>query len=240
MITFVGAGGKTSLMFNLANEIVSRDLKVVTTTTTKIFVPSTNQAAIVHLANQENWDKDITKKLETFDHVCFGKEIDSNTKKLLGINPADVSFLTKFADFIVVEADGALGRPVKCPESWEPAIPQRSNIVIFVVGMDCLGQPANSQTVHRIDKFLNLSGLEKEQPIDCDTLVELVTHAQGAYQNVPKESLLYVAFNKTDLFANLTVPLELAEKIISVIPRKINGVILTGDYEGKRKNVKVS
>lgn len=240
MITLVGAGGKTSLMFNLANEIVSRGLKVVTTTTTKIFVPSTDQAPIVHLSNQENWDKNILKTLETFHHVCFGKQIDSNTKKLLGIRPADVPFLTKFSDFIVAEADGALGRPIKCPESWEPAIPQRSNIVIFVLGMDCLGQSANSQTVHRIDKFLNLSGLEKQQPIDCDAVVELVTHEQGAYQNVPKESLLYVALNKTDLFANLVVPLDLAEKIISVIPRKIAGVILTGVYEGKRKNLKVS
>ncbi|MCF8109113.1 MAG: hypothetical protein K9J81_08985, partial [Desulfohalobiaceae bacterium] len=40
IISLVGAGGKTSLMFQLAREIAARKQRVLTTTTTRIFSPT--------------------------------------------------------------------------------------------------------------------------------------------------------------------------------------------------------
>ena len=43
VISLVGAGGKTTLMFRLAKELVLTGEKVVTTTTTKILEPSSEE-----------------------------------------------------------------------------------------------------------------------------------------------------------------------------------------------------
>ncbi len=40
VISIIGAGGKTSLMFSLAKELSKSGKKVLTTTTTKIFMPT--------------------------------------------------------------------------------------------------------------------------------------------------------------------------------------------------------
>ncbi len=39
LITLVGAGGKTTLMFALARELLTGHKKIITTTTTKIYPP---------------------------------------------------------------------------------------------------------------------------------------------------------------------------------------------------------
>ena len=48
IISLIGAGGKTSLMFQLAKQL-SKSKKILTTTTTKIFMPETflSPAAII-------------------------------------------------------------------------------------------------------------------------------------------------------------------------------------------------
>ena len=45
VISLVGAGGKTSLMFRLAHELEKAGERVLTTTTTKIYEPSADQSA---------------------------------------------------------------------------------------------------------------------------------------------------------------------------------------------------
>jgi probable selenium-dependent hydroxylase accessory protein YqeC len=40
MVSFIGAGGKTTTMFRLAHELREANAKVLVTTTTKIFKPS--------------------------------------------------------------------------------------------------------------------------------------------------------------------------------------------------------
>ena len=76
------------------------------------------------------------------------------------------------ADKVIVEADGADGRPIKAPEDWEPVIPTFANLVIPVVGLDCVGKPASEDWVFRIERFLALTGLRgrnNKAGFDCQT-----------------------------------------------------------------------
>ena len=52
VISLVGGGGKTSLMFALAHELASAGEAVLTTTTTKIFEPSAAQTPHVIVTEQ--------------------------------------------------------------------------------------------------------------------------------------------------------------------------------------------
>ena len=51
VISLVGAGGKTSLMFRLAQELSAEGATVLTTTTTRIFMPGQGQSRCVILAD---------------------------------------------------------------------------------------------------------------------------------------------------------------------------------------------
>lgn len=55
MISIVGSGGKSTLMYTLAEEL-RRDNKILVTTTTKIFVPKKNQFDFFAIGN-ENFNK---------------------------------------------------------------------------------------------------------------------------------------------------------------------------------------
>ncbi len=50
MLSLVGAGGKTTLMFQLAQELASDGHSVLTTTTTKIFKPAPDQSPKIVIA----------------------------------------------------------------------------------------------------------------------------------------------------------------------------------------------
>jgi probable selenium-dependent hydroxylase accessory protein YqeC len=51
VISIVGAGGKTTLMFRLAGELARVGHRVLTTTSTKIFRPNNEQSSIVMTSN---------------------------------------------------------------------------------------------------------------------------------------------------------------------------------------------
>lgn len=237
VITFAGAGGKTSLMFDLAQEILRLDHRVITTTTTKMFAPSESRTKAVQLTSQSDWANGLQKKISDHFHVCLGRQIEPLTGKLLGISSEEIRLLEKHSDYILVEGDGSAGLPVKAPEQWEPVIPWRSNIVIYVVGLDCLGRPASSKTVHRIDRFLEVTGLLEDEIIDFSALTKLVTSQYAGLKNIPEHSEIYIALNKSDIFSDAQTLRKLASMIMSIGNDRIKAVIVTGKYGSGRINL---
>src|SRR4030042_6313460 len=53
VISLVGAGGKTTLMFRLAKELLLAGKRVVTTTTTKILEPSSEETRCLYVHSDE-------------------------------------------------------------------------------------------------------------------------------------------------------------------------------------------
>lgn len=239
VITFVGAGGKTSLMFDLAHEILSLNYRVITTTTTKMFPPSETQAKVLQLTSEPDWEKGLEQKIREYFHVCLGRKIEPLNGKLLGITSEEIRLLEKYSDYILVEGDGSAGLPVKAPEKWEPVIPWPSNIVIYVVGLDCLGKPAASKTVHRIQKFLEVTGLLENEIIDFSTLKKLVTSKYAGLKNIPESSEIYIAFTKSDTFSDAEIFRKLASMIMSGGNNRIRAVVVTGKYGPGRINLVV-
>ena len=69
VVSLVGAGGKTSLMFRLARELTKAGGTVLTTTTTKIFEPTPDQAARVILAESASGLLTQAQAFMVFGHV---------------------------------------------------------------------------------------------------------------------------------------------------------------------------
>jgi probable selenium-dependent hydroxylase accessory protein YqeC len=125
-IAFVGAGGKTSLIEYLAGKTTKKNKKTVITTTTKIYA----REPYVLVAQGRSDDDAIDNP------VRVGKSVEDG--KLTALTFDDLREMGKTFDTVLIEADGAKGKPLKCPAPHEPVIPPFSGMVFVVAGLDSI------------------------------------------------------------------------------------------------------
>ena len=227
------------MMFELAREARLRGLTVVTTSTTRMLIPTRSEAPCLQLTSNENWRVSLAKDLAIHGHVCLGKIIDQDSNKLIGVDYEAVFLASRMVDLTIVEGDGSCRLPVKGTEVWEPVVPPFSNIVIYMIGLDCLGNSANKHTVHKTAKFLEVTLLKENDQITAPPLATLATHPDAGYKNVPPGSQFYVLLNKSDVLENLSQAHEIALMARAKRGESLNGVIISGIYESGRISSRV-
>ena len=72
--------------------------------------------------------------------------------------------LLREADHVIVEADGAAGRPLKAHRPWEPVIPACTDLTVCLAGASGLGRPV-SEACHCPDLFASLAGITPDTPV---------------------------------------------------------------------------
>ena len=140
----IGSGGKTSLMYHLSSEL-RRHGTVLLATTTHIYPPEQFPLA----TTAEECEKALREK----GVVCTGTPAQHGKWTA----PAFDGWQS-MADFVLVEADGAHGLPLKAHLPHEPVIPDGAGNVICVVGASGWGQPIVA-AAHRSDRFAALAGV---------------------------------------------------------------------------------
>lgn len=224
VIALVGGGGKTSLMFRLAHELSSTGRTVLTTTTTKIFPPLPHQSPKLILLTDEPKLDSLSKHLSVYGHLTIGKSTLPDGK-VQGVAPAIIDHCLEVADIVLVEADGAARKPVKAPEEWEPVVPERVHLMIPVVGLDCIGKPATSDTVFRLERFLKVTELNSGGIITPHTLGRLLAGSEGSLKNVPDDALVIPYLNKIDAIHDETILQEIIETAFSFSDGRITKAV---------------
>ncbi|MCD4720193.1 MAG: putative selenium-dependent hydroxylase accessory protein YqeC [Desulfobacula sp.] len=181
VISLIGAGGKTSLMFRLAKELIDSGKTVLTTTTTKIFMPKPDQSPVIII---ESAVDELVKKskscLNRYPHFSAGSKHDLASGKLNGFSPDIINHLwqANLFDWIIIEADGAKRKPLKATASHEPVVPKITSHLILVTGLDAVGKALGDHYVHRAKLFSENTGLPlgetiDEQSIAISTAIEI-------------------------------------------------------------------
>jgi len=206
VVSLVGAGGKTSLMFKLARELSMAGEPVLTTTTTKIFEPARDQSVYVILSGSVSNILDQAKELlDKHPHLtaAVGKLPDQD--KLYGFRPEIIGELWNAGLFrwIIVEADGAAGRPLKAPATHEPVVPDCTNRLVGIVGLNGVGQPLTGRLVFRHERFAELTGLVAGSNVSEAAIADVVVHKNGIFKNAPAEVVRIAFFNQADAGENL-------------------------------------
>lgn len=183
VISIAGAGGKTTLMFDLAKKFPG---PVVMTTTTKVGAGQILKADIcLELKNFP------PKNL--FNRMWVSPSLEAKDGKITGFTPEEFSTLSAICRnagiTLINEADGAAQKHIKAPAAHEPVIPEETNICIYAVGLDALGKPVNGEFVHRPEIFTKLTGLGNEEKIDTNSVIRLLEHAEGGLKNMPGQAL---------------------------------------------------
>jgi xanthine dehydrogenase accessory factor len=131
-LSFVGAGGKTTIIEHLAAEAIRRGKRVAITTTTKIWA---KRPYVL-------WP-DLRAGHARPDFVRVGKAVADG--KLTALQEGEVAELGSAYDLVLIEADGSKGKPLKYPSEYEPVIPSFSDRVMVVAGLDALSGRVDEQ-----------------------------------------------------------------------------------------------
>ncbi len=199
-VALVGAGGKTTTMFQLAAELAMHGAHIITTTTTHIFPPDPGQtgALILERTRQALLER-AAAALEKHRHVTLATA-PAPEGKLRGIPPAWIAELRNLPGIhtILVEADGAKGRLIKAPAEHEPVIPSDTNLVLLMASAEALGQPLNSAIAHRPERVAAVTGLHPGEVITPQTLATLAASENGLLKGVPSAAQAILMLTHVD------------------------------------------
>lgn len=163
----IGGGGKTTLMYTLARELRERGT-VIVCTSTRIRVPELCDVLTDADAGA------VRDALAERGVVCAGTPAEPGK---LAAPALPFEALAGIADFVIVEADGSRGLPMKAHLPHEPVIPENTGNTVLVVGSDGFGQPIR-EACHRPALYAALAGTDEGAPVTPETEAAVIA-AEG-------------------------------------------------------------
>jgi len=236
-ISLVGAGGKSTLFKQLAEELALKNKRMILTTTTKMFswqlAPFVKKGRLIGGHNEESVRGSIKKyfSLESKGGrlaVIKEKIEDNGEEKVSGPPPdwLDKWWEDRMAEYFLVEADGAAGRPVKAPASYEPVIPLSTTDLIGVIGIDALGLSLQEENVFRSQIFSRLTGLNLREKVGMEALAFLICHPEGLFKEAPPGCRRHLFINKVEDSKGLKMAEELAFEVLKICHQGISDIII--------------
>ena len=184
MLSFVGAGGKTTTIFALAKELKNLGKKVLISTTTAIYDPE----QVFDYYFLGDIEKDFQAREGTI--TIFAERLEAGKLRGVAREKLDDIYRSNIFDFILIEGDGSKEKSIKAPREGEPIIPDLSTKTIGIIGLDSLGQEINENNVHRSELFLNIVGKNKGEKIEGKDIVRLVSDPKGLFKSSRGDKIL--------------------------------------------------
>lgn len=189
VISLIGGGGKTSLLFSLGFDMKPYHSHICLSTTTHMMYPSEVEKENILLQNDE---KQLKSMLHT-NEITYVASL-YNKKKLQKPSDNLIRIMEQEANIVIYEADGSKMLPIKCIGAHEPAVLDSTQLCIQVIGYSCMHKPL-SQVCHRYELACSMWGWKANDTVDIHKLIQLAkynfTHVKT------KEKLLLI--NQIDL-----------------------------------------
>jgi probable selenium-dependent hydroxylase accessory protein YqeC len=181
LVAFVGAGGKSTLVLRLGEELTAAGARVALTTTTKM---GTDQIP--------GWATLVSSPDSFWEGTAFLVGAIQEDK-VIGVAPEMVDrLIEKDIDYVLVEADGARRRNIKAPDEHEPVIPSRTTTVVVVAGLEAIGGRID-EVAHRPEL---VAAMVKKRPADhltTEDVVQVLASPNGGLARVPDGSRVVIA-----------------------------------------------
>jgi len=227
VVSFVGAGGKTTAIFQLAREIVNRRSVVVTATTHLGVwqIPLADQHIIA------NNPSDI--QLPSAGVILVTGEIEGDRTK--PVSEAVLEWLHDSAKShnipLLIEADGSRQKPLKAPAVHEPPIPEFTDTVVVVAGLSALGKQLTDEHVHRAEIFSELSGLQQNQIVTPNAIIHMLSHPQGGLKNIPSHARRVAFLNQADTPQLQSIGGSMARELLGHFDSVIVGNLKDSEFQ---------
>lgn len=184
VISIVGGGGKTTLLYHLAGCYASLGRKTAVTTTTRMGCPDVYCAALEDC--RAAWAQGL--------YAVVGQRLANG--KFRAPEKDVLHAVLAEADVVLIEADGAHRRPLKFPSDNEPVILPETDTVIAVAGLDAPGAAAGD-VCHRMPEAEALLGIRAEHVITAEDVADTLLSPQGGMKGAAGRTFI-AALNKCD------------------------------------------
>lgn len=214
-VAWVGAGGKTSLIFTIAHDLFFN--KCVITTTTKMAKSEIEFAD--HSIELEEFDQFNVEQVNEVT-LIYRRLADNKDVKISGLQVDELKLLSDILHQhqipLLIEADGSKRKPCKFPGFHEPNIPSFVNKVCVVVGLSALGKPLNEENFHRSEEIARALNISIGETITTDHLFEILKHPEGGLKNIPDQAEKILFLHQADCLVDNQLINDLALRLKSV------------------------
>lgn len=239
----IGGGGKTSLMFAIARAFSRSGRSVITTTSTKLLYPKPSHCDRVII---EGDAAKLVARLRTAlpnpQLVTVGKTLLDGGAKIGGYTPDELDELysADVADCWLIEADGSAGRSLKAHLDGEPVVSPHADMVIAVIGIDCVGKPLTEEHVHRSRHFQTLAERKQGTPITLQDITNIFFHPRGYLKNVAPQTCVTVFISKSGTPTSQQEARRLATALRAADINKRLKRIVFGELNGPSASIRTS
>jgi probable selenium-dependent hydroxylase accessory protein YqeC len=223
----MGAGGKSTLMNRLADELIVLGRTVVLSSTTNYHRPAALQSEqILLIRDAPDWPEQLAVLSHRWNRLLVLHH-DLGGAMVKGIDIAVVQIIhAQVPDAIVIlKTDGARKRWFKAPNRSEPVVPPWSQLSITVVNGEILGQPLTADLVHRPERVAELTGLHLGDPITPQAVARALTHPDTYPAHIPSGArrVIYIS--------HVCSPEDLvqASRIASCLDGTVGHEVIAGD-----------
>lgn len=176
-VSLFGSGGKTSLLFLLAEEGAAAGNRVLVSTTTKMWVPQQDQYSVLDLSGKPQYQSPSDGTV-----TVVGKLL-GESGKMTGPGEESLRKLHPFYNLILLETDGSAEKPLKGWRDDEPVIPSFTTHSIGVMDITQLDRPLSSDNVHRCKLFYQLTGATSGAKLTLEQFSRIITARNGLLKN---------------------------------------------------------
>jgi len=213
-LALVGAGGKTTALFQIARQLKP---PVFVTATTHLAKDQLNLADR-HIIVRNPEDLELIEAYLDSEEVVLVTGSLHESERSSGVDAISlenmVSITKAHSIPMLIEADGSRQQPLKAPSDHEPVIPPFVDSVMVVAGLSGLGKQLTSEWVHRPELFAFLSGLATGDIISVDALAKVLTSPLGGLKWIPQGARRIVLLNQADTLGRQALALVLATKLL--------------------------
>lgn len=214
VVSIIGSGGKTSLMWYLAHKYSKE--KVLVGTTTNIGFPTSREYDAIVLDNFKSIQS------PTDGITVVGEQVPGKAKLR---RPQGEVFPIVFSSFdkIFLECDGSKQLPLKGWADFEPVILEETTQTIGVIPISVIGKKVREDVVHRLPLFLEIAQCREKDEVTVDILFNVIKQSGGLWRESRGSNVLLL--NQVDTDADMEKALELAKKLITVQHNPINRIV---------------
>jgi probable selenium-dependent hydroxylase accessory protein YqeC len=226
-VSIMGAGGKSTLMHRLADELVVLGRTVVLSSTTNYHRPKHLQADQILLTQDvPDWPDRLAALARRWNHlVVLHHDLGRDMVKGLDVTALRTIHARISDAIIIVKTDGARKRWFKAPNPSEPVIPPWSQLCIAVVNHHILGEPLTEALVHRPERVAELTDLPLGEAITPQVVGTVLTHPSTYAAKIPNGArrVVYISHVASP------VDLEQAQAITAGLDRTSIDAVVAGD-----------
>lgn len=226
-VAFVGAGGKTTAIFQLARELHP----CIVTTTTHLGAWQAD-AADQHIIIRKSEDVNQLEEIAFSGVILVTGEEESN--RLTALSPQELHWLEQFCNVhslpLLIEADGARGKPLKAPAAHEPVIPEFVDTVVVVAGLSGIGKELEEDVIYNAEGFAILGKMKDGKKVTCESLANVLMHSEGGSKGIPSHARRVALLNQADTPELQAIGGKVAQQLLTVFDSVLCASLQTSTF----------